>query len=167
MFHVWGDPSTPPPPKKKKIIQDVLLICEGVINIADGLGFHGKGIEQHDERHFVVLNLLKEVGLTLYGDKLLWIQVTNVDILCPSSDREWGRNQWGEGRSNQEYTYTKNARDTIIPGSGLICILVYSDLSTVAEPIQRLTHKNVDFKWQSEKQASFELKELITRVQVH
>ena len=44
MFHVWGDPSTPPPPPKKKIIQDVLLICEGVINIADGLGFHGKGI---------------------------------------------------------------------------------------------------------------------------
>ena len=50
----------------------------------------------------------------------------------------------------------------IIPKSGLICVLVYSDLSTVAEPIQRLTHKNVEFKWQSEKQASFELKELIT-----
>ena len=50
----------------------------------------------------------------------------------------------------------------IIPKSGLICVLVYSDLSTVAEPIQRLTHKNVEFKWQSQKQASFELKELIT-----
>ena len=50
----------------------------------------------------------------------------------------------------------------IIPKSGLICVLVYSDLSTVAEPIQRLTHENVEFKWQSEKQASFELKELIT-----
>ena len=51
---------------------------------------------------------------------------------------------------------------TIIPGSGIICVLVYSDLSTVVEPIQRLTHKNVEFKWHSEKQASFELKELIT-----
>ena len=37
------------------------------------------------------------------------------------------------------------------------------DLSTVAEPIQRLTHKNVEFKWQSEQQAAFDkLKELIT-----
>ena len=73
MFHVWGDPSTPPPPTKKKtnkqIIQDVLLICEEVINIADGLVIHGKGIEQHDESLFVVLNQLKEVGLTLNGDK--------------------------------------------------------------------------------------------------
>ena len=50
----------------------------------------------------------------------------------------------------------------IITKSGLICVLVYSDLSTVAEPTQRLTHKNVEFQWQSEKQASFELKELIT-----
>ena len=41
------------------------------------------------------------------------------------------------------------------------------DLSTVAEPIQRLTHKNVEFKWQSEQQTAFDkFKELIT-VQVH
>ena len=60
MFHVWGDPTTRPPPPQKKtnkqIIQDVLLICEGVINIVDGLVIHGKGIEQHYERCFVVLN---------------------------------------------------------------------------------------------------------------
>ena len=37
------------------------------------------------------------------------------------------------------------------------------DLSTVAEPIQRLTHKNVEFKWQSEQQAAFDkLNVLIT-----
>ena len=70
MFHVWGVPSNPPPPpKKKKIVQDVLRGCEGVINIAVDLVIHGKGIEQHDESLFVVLNQLKEVGLTLYGDK--------------------------------------------------------------------------------------------------
>ena len=37
------------------------------------------------------------------------------------------------------------------------------NLFTVEEPIQRLTHKNVEFKWQSEQQAAFDrLKELIT-----
>ena len=73
MFHVWGDPSTfpPPPQNKKQTIRDVLLGSEGVINIADDLVFHGKGIEQHDESLFVVLNQLKEVGLTLNGDKLM------------------------------------------------------------------------------------------------
>ena len=55
----------------EQIIQDVLRGCEGVINIADDLVIHGKGIEQHDERHFVVLNRLKKVGLTLNGDKLM------------------------------------------------------------------------------------------------
>ena len=38
----------------------------------DDLVIHGKGIfEQRDERLFVVLNWLKEVGLTLNGDKLM------------------------------------------------------------------------------------------------
>ena len=56
----------------EQIIQDVLRGCEGVINIADNLVIHGKGIfEQHDERLFVVLNWLKRVGLTLNGDKLM------------------------------------------------------------------------------------------------
>ena len=41
------------------------------------------------------------------------------------------------------------------------------DLPTVAEPIQRLTYKNVEFKWQSEQQAAFDkLKELITSEQL-
>ena len=71
---MFGVTPVPPPPQKKtnkQIIQDVLLICEGVINIADGLVIHGKGFEQHDESLFVVLNQLKEVGLTLNGDKLM------------------------------------------------------------------------------------------------
>ena len=37
------------------------------------------------------------------------------------------------------------------------------DQSTVVEPIERLTHKNVELKWQLEQQAAFDkLKELIT-----
>ena len=39
--------------------------------MADDLVTHGKGIEKHDESLFVVLNQLKEVGLTLNGDKLM------------------------------------------------------------------------------------------------
>ena len=91
MFGVTPVSPNPPPPKKK-IVQDVLRGCEGVINIADDLVIHGKGIEQHDESLFVVLNQLRVVGLTLNGDKLMRVQVTKVGILWPSSDREWGRN---------------------------------------------------------------------------
>ena len=39
------------------------------------------------------------------------------------------------------------------------------NLSSIAEPIQRLTHKNAEFKWGKEQQVAFEkLKELITHV---
>ena len=40
----------------QQIIREVLRGREGVINIVDDLVIHGKGIEQHDERLFVVLN---------------------------------------------------------------------------------------------------------------
>ena len=60
---------TSAPEKYQQIIRDVLRGCEGVIIIADDLVIHGNGVEQHDERLFVVLNRLKEVGLTLNGDK--------------------------------------------------------------------------------------------------
>ena len=57
------------PEKYQQIIRDVLRTCEGVINIADDLVIHGNGAAQHNERLFVVLNRLKEVCLTLSGDK--------------------------------------------------------------------------------------------------
>ena len=60
---------TSAPEKYQQIIWDVLRGCEGVINIADDLAIHGNGVEQHDEKLFVVLNRLKEVCLTLNGDK--------------------------------------------------------------------------------------------------
>ena len=60
---------TSAPEKYQQIIRDVLRGCEGVINIADDLVIHGNGVEQHDERLFVVLNRLKEVGLTLNKHK--------------------------------------------------------------------------------------------------
>ena len=51
---------TSAPEKYQQIIRDVLRGCEGVINIADDLVIHGNGVEQHDERVFVVLDGLKE-----------------------------------------------------------------------------------------------------------
>ena len=55
--------------KYEQIIRDVPHVCEGVIHIVDDLVIHGNDAAQHDERLFVVLNWLKEVGLTLNEDK--------------------------------------------------------------------------------------------------
>ena len=57
------------PEKYQQIVRDVLRGCEGVANIADDLIIHGNGVEEHDKRLFAVLDRLRQVGLTLNGNK--------------------------------------------------------------------------------------------------
>ena len=57
------------PEKYQKIVKDSLSGCEGVANIADDLIVHGKGMKEHDERPYAVLNRIRECGLTLSGKK--------------------------------------------------------------------------------------------------
>ena len=82
---------TSAPKEHQQIIRDVLRGCKGVINIADDLVIHGNGVQQHDERLFVVLSLLKELGFTLNGEKCDFRLPCKVDILWSSNDTEWGR----------------------------------------------------------------------------
>ena len=55
--------------KYQKIVKDLLSFCEGFANIADDLIVHGKGVKEHDERLYAVLNRIRECGLTLNGKK--------------------------------------------------------------------------------------------------
>ena len=55
------------PEKYQKIVKDSLSGCEGVANIADDLIVHGKGVKEHEEHLYAVLNRIRECGLTLNG----------------------------------------------------------------------------------------------------
>ena len=57
------------PENYQKIVKDVLRDCKGAANIADDVIVHGRGVKEHDENLFAVLNRLKECGLTLNGGK--------------------------------------------------------------------------------------------------
>ena len=154
---------TSAPEKYQQIIQDVFRGCEGVTNIADDLVIPGNGVEQHDERLFVALNRLKEVDMTLIGDKcefglprltLFGHQVTQNGV-------EPTEEKFAAIRNADPPQNATEARSFV--GLAQVVSKFIPDLSTVVEPIQRLTHKNVGFKLQSEKQAAFDkLKELIT-----
>ena len=154
---------TSAPEKYQQIIRDVLRGCEGVINIADDLVIHGNGVEQHDERLFVVLNRLKEVGLTLNGDKCEFRlpRLTFFGHQVTQNGVEPSEEKVAAIRNADPPQNASEARSFL--GLAQFVSKFIPDLSTVAEPIQRLTHKNVEFKWQSEQQAAFDkLKELIT-----
>ena len=53
------------PEKYQKIVKDSLSGCEGVANIADDLIVHGKGMKEHDERLYAVLNRICVKALSL------------------------------------------------------------------------------------------------------
>ena len=154
---------TSAPEKYQQIFRDVLRGCEGVINIADDLVIPGNGVEQHDERLFVVLNRLKEVGLTLNGDKCEFRlpRLTFFGHQVTQNGVEPSEEKVAVIRNADPPQNASEARSFL--GLAQFESKFIPDLSTVAEPIQRLTHKNVEFKWQSEQQAAFnKLKELIT-----
>ena len=154
---------TSAPEKYQQIIRDVLRGSERVINIADDLVIHGSGVEQHDERFFVVLNRLKEVGLTLNGDKCEFRlpRLTFFGHQVTQNGVEPSEEKVAAVRNADPPQNASEARSFL--GLAQFVSKFIPDLSTVAEPIQRLTHKNVEFKWQSEQQAAFDkLKELIT-----
>ena len=99
-----------------------------------------------------MLNRLKEVGLTLNGHKsefsLPRLTFFGQEKVAAIQNADPPQN------ASEAQSFTGLAQ--------FVCKFI-PDLSTVPELIQRLTHKNVEFKWQSEQQAAFDkLKELIT-----
>ncbi|KAL9966531.1 hypothetical protein ACROYT_G024619 [Oculina patagonica] len=60
---------TSAPEKYQQIVRDVLRGCPGVANIADDLIIHGNDEDEHDRCLFEVFDRLREVGLTMNGDK--------------------------------------------------------------------------------------------------
>ena len=155
---------TSAPEKYQQIIRDVLRGCEGVVNIADDLIIHGQGVEQHDKRLFAVLDRLREAGLTLNEGKCEFRlpRLTFFGHEVTKKGVEPSEEKVAAIRHADRPQNASEARSFL----GLVQFVskFVPDLSSIAEPIQRLTHKNVEFKWGQEQQIAFEkLKELITK----
>ena len=132
-------------------------------NIADDLIIHGRGEEQHDDRLLAVLHRLKETGLTLNKDKCEFRlpRLTFFGHEVPRTGIEPREEKVATIRRAGPPPNVSEARSFL--GLGQFVSKFVPDLSSIAEPIQRLTHKNTEFKWGKEQQVAFEkLKELIT-----
>ena len=152
------------PEKYQQIIRDVLRGCEGGVNIADDLIIHGQGAEQHDKRLFAVLDRLREAGLTLNEGKYEFRlpRLTFFRHEVTKKGVEPSEEKVAAIRHADRPQNASEARSFM----GLVQFVskFVPDLSSIAEPIQKLTHKNVEFRWGQEQQVAFEkLKELITK----
>ena len=124
--------------KYQQIIRDALRGFEGVANIADDPIIHRQGEEQHDKRLLTVLTLNEDKCefrlsmLTFFGHK-----VTRTGIE-PSEEKVAAIRQARPPQNVSE------ARSFL--GLAQFVSKFVPDLSSIAEPIQRLTHKNAEFK---------------------
>lgn len=103
-----------------------------------------------------MLDRLREAGLTLNKDKcefrlprltFFGHEVTQTGIE-PSEEKVAAIRQAGPPQNVSE------ARSFL--GLAQFVSKFVPDLSSIAEPIQRLTHKNTEFKWGKEQQLAFE-----------
>ena len=155
---------TSAPEKYQQIIRDVLRGCGRVANIADDLIIHGNGVEEHDRRLFAVLQMLREVGLTLNGNKCEFRL---------SKLTSFGHELTSDGINPSEKKIAairdarppKDAREV----RSFMGLVQYSakflpDVASVSRPIQELTRKGTKFVWGVEQQTPFKrLKLMITQ----
>ena len=148
------------------VIQQVLAGCEGSENISDDIIVHGKGREDHDEKLKKVLCHLKERGLTLNRQKCEFCMPQLMFMGKVLSKR-------GVGPTETKIEAIREAREPenaseVRSFLGLVNFngRFIPNLATTAEPLRRLTRKDVTFKWGKQEQAAFkQLKEDLTKAE--
>ncbi|KAI8487249.1 hypothetical protein Bbelb_350470 [Branchiostoma belcheri] len=151
------------PEKYQQLVKEVLRGCEGVANIADDVIIHGRGNREHDERLHHALDKIQQAGLTVNPEKCLF-RVPKLTffghVVTPD----------GVKPSDEKIAAIRDAEAPKTAGEvrsflGLVHYVAkfVPDLATLVEPLQKLTRKGVEFKWNSEQEESFKrLKEKIT-----
>ena len=150
------------------VIEQVLQGCEGARNISDDIIVHGKTNEEHDHRVCKVLERLKERGLTLNADKCKF----SMDKLV-FMGHVWSRKGIAPEEVKVEAILNAKEPENASEVRSFLGLVNFNamlgfipDLSTVAEPLRRLTKNNVEFKWGPEQSKSFKmLKERLTNAE--
>ena len=136
-------------------IQNVLSDCEGARNMTDDIIIHADFVEEHDRRLEKVLSTLQANGLTLNSNKCVY-RVTEKEFMGFLLSGK------GMGPRSAKVEAVKKAQrpksaSEVRSFSGLVNFSArfIDDLATKAEPLRKLTRKNVAFKWQTEQEKAF------------
>ena len=144
-------------------IRVMLQDIPGVLNMTDDLLVFGRTEEDHQRTLLAVLQRLEERGLTLNLDKC---QLYQKEVIF------YGMRFSAEGIAPTE-DRVKALKETVAPTDvkilhSFLCTIIWSarfmkDVNTVAEPLWRLTKKDVPWEWGETEQTAFEaVKELIS-----
>ena len=136
-------------------IQSVLSDCEGAQNMTDNLIIHAVSVKEHDRQLEKVLSTLQANGLTLNTDTCVY-RMTELEF------RGFLLSEKGIGPTSAKVEAMKNAQrpksaSEVRSFLGLVNFSArfVDDLATKAEPLRKLTRKNIAFKWQTEQEKAF------------
>ena len=150
------------PEKYHKVIEDLFKGCLGVANIADDLIVYGRNVNEHDERLFKVLEILREHGLTVNGKKCQF-RMSKLTFFGHDLSPKGVSPSEEKVDAIREASAPKNVSEV----RSFLGLVQYSakflpDLAEVSEPLRKLTRKGESFHWGRTQNESFsELKRMI------
>ena len=151
------------PEQYQKIIGDLLQGCQGVTNIADDIIVFGVDIKDHDRNLYALFDKLLQANLTVNRGKCEF-RLSKLTFFGQDLGKD------GISTSEEKIGAVQKARppQTVAEVRSFLGLVQYSakflpDLAQIAEPLRKLTRKNIDFEWGKSQIDSFnKLKELIT-----
>ena len=144
------------PEMSQRIIQQVLQGCDGVINIFDDIIVHGATFNEQNQRLHQLLQRIRERGLSLNKSKCKF-NMSQVEFMGHLLSAR------GIGPTKVKVEAVQQARQPesvseIRSFLGLVtyCARFIPDLSTISEPLRKLTKQGEKFIWGPEQESSFQ-----------
>lgn len=151
----------------QRIIQQILQDILNCRNNADDIIVFGKDQDEHDKTLRLVLQRLREKNLTLNKAKCEF-NMSQLKFLGHTLSKEGVKPDTAIIKAINNFRVPTNPTE-VKSFLGLVnfCAKYIRDFATLAEPLRKLTRKEVKWQWNSEQQIAFEtLKQRLTSADV-
>ena len=162
MFGINSAPEIP-----QRIIQQILQDIPNGRNNAYDIIIFAKNQEQHDKTLRLVLQRLRDKNITLNKATCEFIK-SQLKFLGHTLSKEGVKPDTAKIKGVNNFRVAKNPTE-VKSFLGLVnfCAKYIGDFATLAEPLRKLTRKEVKCQWNSEQQIAFEtLKQRLTSADV-
>ena len=150
-----------------KVMQEVLQGLNGVANLIDDVGVHGRTKEEHDGRLQAVMERMKTAGVTL-NEKKCKFGCTSLKYLGFIVSSDGILPDDSKVAAITKFPQPKDIAD-VRRFLGMVnnLALFIPNLATIIEPIRALLCKNVVFNWSHDQDKAFEkVKEVLVSPEV-
>ena len=140
----------------QRIIQQILQDIPNCKNIVDDIIIYADNQEKHDKVLKMVLTRLREKNLTLNRDKCEFNK-SSLIFMSHVLSSEGIRISESKIHAVRDAAPPKNANG-VLSFLGLVtfCSKYIKNYATIAEPLRKLTRKNVPWQWSTEQQDAFD-----------